>query len=269
LHEVLIVSDGSTDSTAAVIEAFHGRLPIRLVSLPKGTVSIARNAGLRLATAPIIVFLDDDVVPSARFLAEHVRFHREFPEQQEVLLGYVTWSPELHVTPFMRWYGEYGALFGYSLIQDEATVSYMFLWTPNLSVKREFALQVGGFNETLTVHEDYEFGFRMSRAGMRLHFRHSALGYHYQTFTFEQACLRSQRYSGNLAPFLLTEAGRELSKKESGLVRRIVTPIACVAAAILSPLLRVIDSDTALPKPVYRLLYWQHANRLHRAGVRR
>jgi GT2 family glycosyltransferase len=219
-----------------------------------------------LATSPVVVFLDDDVIPDAQFLAEHARFHQGFPAQQEVLLGYVTWSPEGHVTPFMRWYGEYGALFGYALIQSEDSVPYDFLYTPNLSVKREFALQVGGFNETLTVHEDYEFGFRMARAGMRLHFRRSALGYHCQTFSFDQACRRSQRYSTNLASFLLTDAGRELSRKKSGPGLRMIKPIASVAAAMLSPLLGFIDSDAPLPNSVYRLLYWQHANR-HRRSV--
>jgi hypothetical protein len=45
-----------------------------------------------------------------------------------------------------------------------------------------------------------------------------------------------------------------------------IKPIASVAAAMLSPLLGFIDSDAPLPNSVYRLLYWQHANR-HRRSV--
>jgi GT2 family glycosyltransferase len=167
----------------------------------------------------------------------------------------------------MRWYGEYGALSGYALIQSEGPISPSFLTTANLSVKTEFAKRVGGFNSALTVHEDYDFGYRMAAIGLRMYFRRAALGYHYQTFTFEQACLRCKRLSSNLAPFLKTEAGRKLFRKESGLGRRMAESIARVPAAMLSPLLRFIDSDVVLPNAAYRLLYWEHANRRYRADI--
>jgi glycosyltransferase involved in cell wall biosynthesis len=269
LHEVIVVSDGSTDGTTAVVDAFSARIPIRFVSLPKTTVSNARNAGLERAENTVVVFLDDDIVPSVHLLAEHAKFHQDFPAPEAALLGYVTWSPEVRITPFMRWYGEYGALAGYALIQSEGPISPSYLITANVSVKTEFAQRVGGFNSALTVHEDYDFGYRMAAIGLRLYFRRAALGYHYQTFTFEQACLRCKRLSSNLAPFLKTEAGRKLFRKESGLGRCMAESLARVPAAMLSPLLRFIDSDVVLPNAAYRLLYWEHANRRFRADIDR
>jgi glycosyltransferase involved in cell wall biosynthesis len=269
LHEVIIVSDGSTDNTSAVVEGFRARLPIKFLPLTKSTVSITRNTGLDRAKSPVVVFLDDDIVPSRQFLAEHAKFHQEFPAPEAALLGYVTWSPENRISPFMRWYGEYGGLAAYSLIRGKGPISSRFLVTANVSVKKEFAQRIGGFNPKLTVHEDYDFGYRLAAMGLKMYFRREAVGYHYQSFTFEQACLRCKRLSANVAPLLATHAGRELLRRESRRSRRIIHGLARIPAAMFSPLLRFIDSDIVLPNTVYRLLYWDRANRPYRLNYLR
>ena len=154
LWELLIVSDGSTDSTEETVIHFQDRLPLRYLSQAKRGVSSARNRGLREARAPVALFLDDDVIPSPQLIREHAQFHRERPDLESVLLGYVTWSPDLAITPFMRWYGEFGGLFGFSKLRNGQPANPKFLYTCNLSFKTEFLRRNGGFNENLTVLED-------------------------------------------------------------------------------------------------------------------
>jgi glycosyltransferase involved in cell wall biosynthesis len=267
LQDVIVVSDGSTDNTAGVVDEFRKCLPIKFLQLPKGNVSRTRNAGLHLAQGEIVIFLDDDIIACPEFVAEHAKFHRALPEPESALLGYVTWSPEFRITPFMRWYGEYGGMASYSLIRSEGPIDHSFLVTANVSIKREFALRVGGFNPKLTVHEDYEFSDRLATLGMKLYFRRTAVGYHYHSYTFEQACQRCQRLSSNRAPFFETSAGRAMLKKEASRTRRVKEAVAKVPAAMLSPLLRYVDSDVVMPNVVYRLLYWDKANRPFRSEV--
>jgi glycosyltransferase involved in cell wall biosynthesis len=259
IHEVLVVSDGSVDSTPRVVEEFSPRLPIRLISQPKSGVSSARNRGLREAQGRAVLFLDDDVIPSSRLVLEHTDFHRQFPELESVLLGYVTWLPTLRITPFMRWYGEYGALFGYSLLQDGAQVDRRYLYTCNVSFKTEFLLQNDGLNETLTVYEDHELGFRLAKQGMRMFFRRGALGYHNQSFTFQQACDRLKRYSEGFSPFLATEAGQEMTKNQVKW-KMLLTHLAKRSRIRLTkPLRLAIDSSYPLPHTFYRAMYWYYA----------
>jgi glycosyltransferase involved in cell wall biosynthesis len=63
--EAVVVDDGSTDDTAAVVQRYAPR--IRYVSQPNAGVAAARNHGLRVTTAPYVVFQDaDDLWPTRK-----------------------------------------------------------------------------------------------------------------------------------------------------------------------------------------------------------
>lgn len=258
IEEVIVVSDGHDELAAAVVLMFADYLPIRYLTQPKLGVSAARNLGIAVAKSSVIVLLDDDVIPHPDLIAEHAKFHNRFPDPRSVLLGNVTWHPDLKITPFMEWYGERGALFGFGLLKDNSEVDARYFYSCNISFKREFFIANGGFDKTLTVLEDNELGHRLSQDGMRLVFRRSALGYHYQTFTFAQACKRLERYSSGLDPFLATPAGRALAKKRRRLYFRLAETAVRLSSPLLKPLVPVLDGSRKLPNFFYRLMYWYY-----------
>ncbi len=57
--ELIVVDDGSTDTTAAIVESYTDSR-IRLIRQPNGGVSVARNTGLAAARGQYITFLDSD-----------------------------------------------------------------------------------------------------------------------------------------------------------------------------------------------------------------
>jgi glycosyltransferase involved in cell wall biosynthesis len=258
LAEVIVVSDGFDDRTASIARSFSDRLPIHFLDQPKRGVSSARNRGIASASSPIVLLIDDDVVPGPDLIGEHARFHEERREERSALLGYVTWHPDLHCSHFMRWYGEYGALFGYSFLKENHKVDPRFFYSCNISLKRNFLMARGMFDETLTVLEDNELGFRLARQGLQLFFRKSALAYHYQVVTFRQACDRLERYSSGLNAFLATAAGRALAKRRRSLPFRFTEIAVKICAPLLRPLTALIDSNTKLPNSIYRLFYWYY-----------
>jgi GT2 family glycosyltransferase len=62
--EVIVVNDGSTDSTPAIA----GQYGFRLISTENRGLSSARNAGLEAATGEIVAYLDDDAYPDPDWL---------------------------------------------------------------------------------------------------------------------------------------------------------------------------------------------------------
>ena len=63
--EIICVNDGSTDSSAAILDDYAGKdSRIRILSQPNGGLAAARNAGLDAATGDWVMFVDsDDFIP--------------------------------------------------------------------------------------------------------------------------------------------------------------------------------------------------------------
>jgi O-antigen biosynthesis protein len=62
--EVIVVDDGSTDTTAAIAREFG----FRVISTPNRGLSSARNTGLAAATGEIVAYIDDDASPDPDWL---------------------------------------------------------------------------------------------------------------------------------------------------------------------------------------------------------
>lgn len=80
--EIVVVNDGSTDDSAAIIAAYARKdARVRAIAKPNGGISSARNAGIDIARGEIVDFVDSDdyVEPNlAEFLVD--TFAAEDPE---------------------------------------------------------------------------------------------------------------------------------------------------------------------------------------------
>jgi len=67
--EVLVVDNGSTDNTQAVLEGFRDRLPIQARFLAEASIPKARNLVIEEAAHDIVSFIDDDCISAPEWLA--------------------------------------------------------------------------------------------------------------------------------------------------------------------------------------------------------
>lgn len=182
--EVLVVLDAESRSLPPE-ESAGWSAQVRVLRAGTTGASAARNTGWRAAKGPIILFLDDDIVPGRQLVAEHLAWHNRHPRAEVGVLGLVRWSPQARVTPFMRWL-EQGIQFDYGTIQHEE-VGWQRFYSCNVSVKREMLERVGGFDEQRFPfgYEDLELAKRMSAHGFKLLYNPVAVAEHLKTETLE------------------------------------------------------------------------------------
>jgi glycosyltransferase involved in cell wall biosynthesis len=193
-YEVLVCDDGSTDGTQTMCleMAKHYPVPLRLVGLPHvGGPSAARNEGTSAAEAPIVVYMDDDIVPDEDFVLRHLEFHHNQPGESVVAIGEL-YTPRHERSNPMTLFSE----FPYEHIRSEDKLGFMFFWTGNMSLKRGFMLQHGLFRfkdpvngETL-YFEDIECGYRLMSHGLEIRFLPEARGEHYPTLRPERVAAK-------------------------------------------------------------------------------
>jgi GT2 family glycosyltransferase len=168
-YEVVLVNDGSSDETPAVIERAVAAAPVpfTVVHQPNAGLAKARNAGLRRASGERIIFIDDDVLPMPNFVAEHLRSHRRFPDA--IVRGAVINTESFDDLPPPIW--------------TPANYSANYFWTSNVSVSRARLDAVGGFfDERFSEYgwEDIELGLRLRFAGTRAVFNRLAVAFHHK-----------------------------------------------------------------------------------------
>jgi glycosyltransferase involved in cell wall biosynthesis len=80
--ELLVVDNGCEDAVRQAVVSFNNRLPVRYESEPAVGIARARNRAMDCATAPIILFADDDVLFDPNWLCAMARAIAAHPECQ-------------------------------------------------------------------------------------------------------------------------------------------------------------------------------------------
>jgi len=78
--ELLVVDNGSSDETPAVLREHASALPLRVVAEPEPGLSHARNRATAEARGELMVWTDDDVQVEPEWLAAYVEASRRHPD---------------------------------------------------------------------------------------------------------------------------------------------------------------------------------------------
>ncbi len=188
VSQLIIVNDGSDDLTE--YEQYEKVIVVK--NKGRGVAS-GRNTGAELATAPYLLFFDDDILIERNHFNKHLEVHRRFPD---ALVTANRFYPEHLIreaekTPFGRYKlkNEYNWLVGCELTRIDADLPYF--WSSTLagfscSMPKRIWQELAGFNESFPYAgcEDNEFYVRAKKSGAKLIFDESNTCYHNELDNF-------------------------------------------------------------------------------------
>jgi glycosyltransferase involved in cell wall biosynthesis len=151
--EVIVVDDGSTDNTEAVMSNFVSP-KVHYFKIPNGERAKARNFGVKKSQGNFVTFLDSDDLLMPHFFQEANDFLKKNPQAVFFSLGYQIISPEGKIL--------------HKINQRKGNLAQKLVTGNHLSciavfVKREIVLE-NPFNENrdLSGTEDYELWLRLA-----------------------------------------------------------------------------------------------------------
>jgi glycosyltransferase involved in cell wall biosynthesis len=168
-YEVIVVDDGSRDSTAEVIRR-HGVKS--LLRDPAQGPNAARNAGVRESAAELVAFIDDDVFAPREWLRELVEGARRHAEAQ-AFGGPIRARLE---GPAPRACGREAPPLT-TLELGSADVATELVWSANMLVRRSAIELAGPFDDSLPTGGDEEEWLRRlgERGGQVMYIARAAL----------------------------------------------------------------------------------------------
>jgi glycosyltransferase involved in cell wall biosynthesis len=216
--ELIVVDDGSTDGTAAVVRSFEPDRRVRLISQPNRGVAAAMNTGIAAGSGRYLALLDADDLWMPTYLE---RMGEALDADERLGFAYTdAWWLDDASGRFFK--GTMSERLGAP--SDPPRDPHQLLkllipsnWLFGLTTMRRSALEeVGGVNESLRGSEDYELWIRLLAAGYR-----------------------AARVSGRLVVW--RDRGASLSSDERGMV------------TTMQQVYRMVDTELEVPDDVKAL----------------
>lgn len=196
-QEVIVVDDASTDQAGII--AVTDRHGARCVALSRNLGPAgARNAGLRLVHTPFVAFVDSDVVLAEDAVPTLLKHF--FDPRTAVVAPRIA---GLRTTSSPTWIGRYENARGSldlgtrpASVQPGSHVS----WVSSTCLVARVSAIGDGFDESMRIGEDVDFGWRVVAGGWRVRFEPSVIAAHEHRARFDAWFVRKLEYGTGAHP---------------------------------------------------------------------
>ena len=149
-YEILVIDNNSADKTAEIAKKLGATV---IPYVEKQGFSVAKQFGTNLAKGEIVAYTDADSIPDTHWLET---IEKLMQDRNLVCVGGTILSTENALVNFSLIIYDFIArinqLFGISLI-----------WSPNMAVRKDAFIQIGGFNTAIKTSDDWDFVARIQK----------------------------------------------------------------------------------------------------------
>ena len=188
--EVIVVNDGGKRKISERLDLFESQLTIRYFYQKNKGPAAARNLGINMARGDIVLFLDDDSLPTSDWLKTVINAWNKYSDYDGIggyIIGDKTDSIYCRVnTDFFNWY----------LAHYSTNDNLPFLTTCNAGYKKSILNKVGNFDEEFkkASGEDRDLNIKLSKAGAKLILDQRILVYHDRDLTLRSYAKKYYNY---------------------------------------------------------------------------
>lgn len=219
--EIIIVDDGSKDSTASAAEQFADRFAnYQYVYQHNKGIGAARNTGLKHARGELISFIADDYVLDPTYLSKmssafaDKSIHGVRPLFNT--LGRTPVEMAMYINMISGFKKQGGTLINPKIYRFPSVIA----WGGASMTRRKVFDDHGPFLVDFATVEDYEYGIRLAQAGIHIHIYNETLFKIKNRTNFIEANLRLYEYGFNNSQ--LKKYLNHNSQKHLGLMARTV-----------------------------------------------
>jgi glucosyl-dolichyl phosphate glucuronosyltransferase len=244
--QLIIVDNNSTDNTANISQEFISKNPflnIKYCLEEQKGLSFARNRGISEAEAPIICYVDDDVILPPSFLQEIATFFDQHTDAVglggKVIPKYENGNEPEWMNKYLN--GFVGKVdYGINILQYNKKMKYPA--GCNMTYRKDILLRVGGFNNELTFRSDDKYIFyKVKNISNKIYYVPKVWLYHY---------IDAYRLKKSNFKKLFLKTGNEekkriaSEKKTIGLIKKFVEFLIKFGASIVLFILFVLRGQT-------------------------
>lgn len=174
--EVIVIDDGSTDASLEIIKGFGDK--IRNETGENRGAPLARNRGIELAQGEYIKFLDaDDILLPDCIEKQLAQAAQLSPERKAIVYGDAIWV-DRHSHPIPSYPLR-------SRQSDEDAIAHILSQCPLTSCplhKRNYLLEIGGFDPSIPKGQEHDLHLRLVLAGVEFVY-HPGVVYQYREYS--------------------------------------------------------------------------------------
>jgi len=190
--EIIVVDDGSTDSTPSILESFGKKITVVRIPKKTGNKSFAQQKGLKFVTGDILVMTDADTILHCNFAR---RIALDFKDKKTVAVaGYVKSLKHNWLTACR----ELDYVIGqdiYKTAQSYIDAVYVMPGCASAFRTKVFKKCITFDHDTLT--EDLDFTYKLHEKGLKIKYDRKAIVYTQDPATIRSYVTQMKRwYSG-------------------------------------------------------------------------